>query len=69
MSCELPFGDGAVKDALDGGPCVLDGEWRVVCVFHEVTDELLGVVSGAACGLQVDVWISIKLDFSEILAM
>ena len=39
----------------------------VVCIFHEVADELLGVISRAACGLQderdkVDVWISINFD-------
>ena len=44
--CELLFGDE------NGRPCVSDGEWRVVCVFHEVADELLGVVSRAAVGLQ-----------------
>ena len=63
--CELLFGDGAVKDALDGGPGVSDGEWRIVCVFRAVADELLGVISRAACGLQdergkVDVWISVE---------
>ena len=40
---------------------------EVVCVFHEVADELLGVVSRAARGLQaernkVDVWMSVKFD-------
>ena len=39
----------------------------VVCVFHEVADELFGVVFRAACGLRdernkIDVWISIKFD-------
>ena len=63
--CELLFGDGAVKDALDGGPGVSDGGWRIVCVFRAVADELLGVMSRAACGLQderdkVDVWISVE---------
>ena len=38
--CELLVGVGAVEDALDGGPGVSDGEWRVVCIFHEVADEL-----------------------------
>ena len=51
-----------------------DGEWRFVCVFHEVADELLGVVSRATCGLQdewdeVDVWISVKFDLLCLLAM
>ena len=30
--------------ALDGGPSVPDGQWRVVSVSHEITDEFL------ACG-------------------
>ena len=60
-SCELLFGDGAVEDALDGGP-----GGGFVCIFHEVADELLDVVPGAACGFQderdkVDVWISAKI--------
>ena len=72
--CELLVGDGAVKDALDGRPCVSDGEWRVVGVSHEVADELLGVVSRAACSLQgerdkVDAWISVKFDLLCSLAM
>ena len=50
--CELLFGDGAVNDALDGRPCVSEGKGRVVCVFHEVADELLGMISRTACGLQ-----------------
>ena len=50
--CELLFEDGAVEDALGGGPGVSDGERRVVCVLRDVAAELLGVVSAAACGLQ-----------------
>ena len=46
---------------------VSDGEWRVVCIFHEVADEFCGVVSRAASGLEdardkVDVWISVKIN-------
>ena len=41
-------------------------EGRVVCIFHEVADEL-GVISRAACGLQderdkVDVRVSVNFD-------
>ena len=40
---------------------------QVVSIFHEVADELLGVESRAASGLQdernkIDMWISIKFD-------
>ena len=55
MSC--CFGDGAVEDALDGGPGVSDGEGRFVCIFHEVAGELLGVISRAApCSLGHVTW-------------
>ena len=61
------FGDGAVEDTVDGRPGVSYGERGVVCVFHEVAAELLGVLSWATSGLQdergkVDVWISVKFD-------
>ena len=64
-----------MEDTLDGGPSVSDSywwvvgvsgaKWRIVGVFHEVANELLGVVSGAASGLkcerdEVDVWISVE---------
>ena len=72
VAVALLFGNGAVEDTLDGRPGVSDGEWRVVGTFQEVADELFGVASRAAGGLQderdkVDVWISVEFD--HLMAM
>ena len=50
-----------MEDTPDGRPDVSYGKWRFVGIFHEVADELFGVVSRAASGFQdegnkVDVW-------------
>ena len=54
-----------MEDALDGGPRVPDGYWRVAGISHEVADGFSGVWTRSTCGVEderneVDVWVSVE---------
>ena len=54
-----------MEDTLNGGPCVLDGLWRVVGISHEIADEFPGMWAKPTCGLKDErnefyVWILVE---------
>ena len=62
---ELLFGDGTVKNTLDGGPSVSDSNWWVVSISQQVVNEFPGMWTRSACCLkderdQVDVWVPVE---------
>ena len=62
---ELLFGDGTVKNTLDGGPSVSDSNWWVVSISQQIVNEFPGMWTRSASCLknerdQIDVWVPVE---------